>query len=110
MESDLTSSGVGRPGAEGGGGASPNIATLLRRRREGRIPASIGGGVSGGHASARSVSAAMRGRAAYAGGGGGKPSPFGFRTSVGEHPSMIHRLRHSATLRGHTRKYPPRPF
>ncbi|CAN0371317.1 unnamed protein product, partial [Ectocarpus sp. 12 AP-2014] len=42
-------------------GDAQNVAQLLRRRREGKIPASTGGGVLGGSTSARATSAALRG-------------------------------------------------
>lgn len=81
------------------GGGPLNMAQLLRRRREGKIPASPGGGVLGGSTSARTTSAGLRGEGS---GGGGEASGFGFRRNVGQHPSVIARLRHTATLRGHS--------
>lgn len=97
---------------------SLNIAQLLRCRREGRIPSSAGAGVLGGHTSARSASAEMRGSgmrsanvdmssssvsSAFHTGVG--RSPFGFRRSMMEHPFMINRLGHAVTMRGHTREW-----
>ena len=99
---------------------SQNIAQLLRCRREGRIPSSAGAGVLGGQTSARSASAKMRGNgmsnasfdmgnSSSSGGSavhsGVGRSPFGFRRSMMEHPSMVSRLGHAATLRGHTREW-----
>lgn len=93
---------------------SQNIAQLLRCRREGRVPSSAGAGVLGGQTSARSSSAEMRGsgmsntkvamrRCGTVNAGVGR-SPFGFRRSMMDHPSMINRLGHAATMRGHTRE------
>ncbi|CBJ48541.1 conserved unknown protein [Ectocarpus siliculosus] len=87
-------------------GDAQNVAQLLRRRREGKIPASTGGGVLGGSTSARATSAALRGIRGVGGrvgaGGVSMPRAFGFRRNLGQHPSMIQRLRHTATLRGHS--------
>lgn len=81
-------------------GGAQNMAHLLRLRQEGKIPASAGGGVLGGQTSSRAASAGLR---SGDGGGrrGGAPG-FGFRRNMGQHPSLVERLRHTATLRGHS--------
>lgn len=84
-----------RPNTDRFAAGPRNVAHLLELRRGGRVPASAGGRVSGGLAYSRLASAEAR-----AGGGS-----FGFRRNVGGHPSLIGRLRHTATLRGHTREF-----
>lgn len=91
--------GGGNPEKPATGGAQ-NMAHLLRRRQEGKIPASAGGFVLGGHTSSRAASADLRSSRR----GGGAPG-FGFRRNVGQHPSLIERLRHTATLRGHSGEF-----
>ena len=91
--------GGGNPEKPATGGAQ-NMAHLLRRRQEGKIPASAGGFVLGGHTGSRAASADLRSSRR----GGGAPG-FGFRRNVGQHPSLIERLRHTATLRGHSGEF-----
>lgn len=90
----------GGSGSGGGGfaGGPRNIVHLINLRKEGRIPASKGGPVSGGSANSRRESAEAR---SSGGGGGGN---YGFRRSVGGHPSLVGKLRHTSTLRGHGRE------
>ncbi|CAM9405063.1 unnamed protein product [Ectocarpus sp. 4 AP-2014] len=106
MPSSNHSSGRGEAWKAPRPGDAQNVAQLLRRRREGKIPASTGGGVLGGSTSARATSAALRGIRGVGGrvgaGGVSMPRDFGFRRNLGQHPSMIQRLRHTATLRGHS--------